>query len=211
MAGVEFLSSESDDDEVEPPEREPAAPRARWQIWAVRIVLVVVAVAGLSVWIATRPSGPVPVTHQAATEPLPTPSRQAPSDPTMITCAVGTSVPDEVAQAMHRFLKGITINNLQADRCVSGTIKRARTVSEAVIGSFGRFHIEVALSRRDADFESAFQAAPPAGRTSTLLGTVETESAGVKVRVSVTGRSGTHAPMYRVQRLADFISLNTVL
>jgi hypothetical protein len=210
MAGVEFLSSEESDEESDGSfDHEPRRPRPVGRL--ARVAIIAVAIAGLAVWVVTRPSGPAPVTHQAATQPSPTPSHQPPRDPTMVTCAVGTSVPDEVAQAMHRFLKGITINNLQADRCVSGTINQARTVSEAVIGTLGPFHIEVALSRRDADFGPAFQAAPPAGRASTLLGTVETESAGVKVRVSVTGRSGTHAPMYRVQRLADFISLNTVL
>jgi hypothetical protein len=214
MAGVEFLSPEDDEPDGRPAEREPAAPHPPWRIWAVRVVVVVAAVAGLSVWVATRPSETSPAARRAATQivtPTPTESSSAPRDPTIVTCTTGSTVPAGIALAMHRFLKGVNIDIHRGDRCVSGTIYRARTVSEAVIGTFGRFHVEVALSRRDAEFGPAFQAAPPIGLTSTLLGTVETESAGVKVRISVTGRTGTKAPMYRIQRLADFISLNTVL
>jgi hypothetical protein len=209
MDGVEFLPPEESDDE--PAEREPREPRPRWLIAAARIGAVAVAVAALSVWVASRPSGTT-ANHQAAQvtdQALPA----APTRPTrnvMVTCSLGSAIPSELTDPMHRFLPGVVVDNLLAHRCVTRA-PRLRTVSEAVTGTYRGVTVDVSVSLRTSDFPPFPDPIPASGTPLTPLGTIETEAAGVKVRVIVLGTGARKPPMYRLQRLADFISLNTVL
>jgi hypothetical protein len=209
VAGIEFLPQEVDD---EPAQLEPRAPRPAWMLGGLRVAVVAAVIAGLAVWIATRPSGPAQhrPTQAAVTKPT-LPQHDIRPAPTVTKCTTGAPVPDEVTQAMRRFLDGIVIKNLLTNRCVSRSVTERRIQSETVNGSLGPINVEVALSMRNAEFPPAFQTTPAVGRPTTLLGSVETESAGVKVRISAVGKGGTRAPMYQLQRLADYLSLNTVL
>lgn len=216
MSGVEFLPEAGGD---EPPaEPDPTArPRPRFGR-AARIAVVVVAAAGLAGWVATRPSDPVPHPQAAATAPRPsTPSPPRSAAPSwtirhtgLVECSFGAPVRPDVVRAMRRYLKGISIDRVLSSRCVTGSADHPKIVSESVVGRYGKIAVEVALSRRDADFPPSYQVVPVTART-VMLGGVETESAGIKLRISSTGDGHTMPPRFHIQQLADYLSLNTVL
>jgi hypothetical protein len=188
-----FDEFEFDEDafEAEPPRR------------SLRILAVLVAVAITAAWVASRPSG----APRRTAAPLPAVT----SGHTVINCRMGAPVVDEIAAAMRRFLPGIVIDNLAANRCIRRGEQEPRVVAESVTGTVGGVGIDVEVSLRTVRFAPVLDAPVPSINPATRLGTIETESAGVRVRASVTGPPGSRVPMLKLQRLADFLSLNLFL
>jgi hypothetical protein len=217
MSGVEFLPEAGGDDPPDLAEPDVRPPRQPLFSRAVRIAVVVVAAAGLAGWVATRPSDPSPRTQPQAAVTSPTPA--APSRPessvptwstTTVRCSLGAPVRRDVARAMHRYLRGISITTALAGRCVTGSDDHPKIVSESVVGRYRKISVEVALSRRDSEFATSYELIPASHRT-IELGGVETESAGIKIRITSSGDGRTMPPRFHIQQLADYLSLNTVL
>jgi hypothetical protein len=217
--GVEFLPEEFADEPAPPPE--PGPPPRRRLAGATRLAAVVIAIAVLGTWIATRPSGspartPAAQGTQAPTTPAPAPTPPRRSwtrsidDVQIIRCSTGAGVPTGVLQAMHRFLPGIVVAKHRASRCVEGPAGHRRTVARSVSGRYDGLTIEVSLSGRTIGFAPSHQLMP-ANHPVQVLGAVETESAGIKVRVSAASPKVAKVPGTRMQRLADYLCLNTVL
>jgi hypothetical protein len=213
--GVEFVA---DDDPVE---ALPPRPKPGRSTWVARVTAVVAAAAAIVVWVVTRPATPSPTkaTAKPATRPATkSATKRVPplgltlEETSALTCRLGAPVDNSVTDAMHRFLHDITIENMLASRCISGTPSARRVVSELIEGSTGRYDVQVSISNRNADFQE------PISRTGgglrqrkIVLGEIEVESAGVKVRITAVGFPDASPPAARLQRLADFLSLNTVL
>lgn len=203
MAGVEFLPEEYDADAAEVLD---AVPARRFGP-VVRVLAVVATLAAVIAWIVTRPGD----NHRSVPAAIATssPARHTPV-PNTVICTMGAPVPDEITNSMRRFVPGIVIDNLSANRCVRTVAGARRVVSESVGGTLGRLDIQVTLGSRTAGLPPDWQVVRP-GEQKILLGSVETESAGVKVRVSVRGTAKARGQFYDLQRLADYLSLNTVL
>jgi hypothetical protein len=203
VSGVEFLVEEPDGDAV----AQPAPPR-RTRVRVIQVVLALLVLASVAAWVGTRPSGPKPqpsITMPRAAATVTVPNRAA------VFCRSGAPVLDEIATAMHRFLPGVKIDNLAANRCVREVDGEQRVVAETVTGSLGGVIIQVELSVRNVDFAPVLVPPVPGLNPATLLGSVEVESAGLKAYATVTGSPGHHAPMQRLRRLVDYLCLNTVL
>jgi hypothetical protein len=206
--GVEFVADDDPADALPPPR-----PKTGRLTWLTRIAAGVAAIAAIAVWVVTRPSPPAPTKAVAQ----PATKREQPlgltlAETSALTCRFGTPVDNGVTDAMHQFVHGIKIENLLASRCVSGTPNARRVVSELIEGTTGRYDVQVSISNRNAAFQE------PIARTGgglrqrkVVLGRIEVESAGVKVRITAVGFADASPPVVRLQRLADFLSLNTVL
>jgi hypothetical protein len=121
-------------------------------------------------------------------------------------CRDGGPVDAGVATAMHRFLHRVKLQPVLGTRCILTTGTKQRLVAEAVTASAHGYDVQVNLSARSAEFP------PPVPRDRAIeLGRIETEAAGVRVQVIATGFPAGNPPMVRLQRLADYLSLNTAL
>jgi hypothetical protein len=185
----------------------PRPPRSRRQ-WVVRGVALAVVVAALATWIATRPAtGHSRAQHRRqALQPVPSILDTEPIQG-RTQCRGGGPVDVGVAAAMHRFLHRVTLQPTLGQRCVLTVGTKRRIVAEAVTASAHGYDVQVNLSARSAQFP------PPVPRDRAIeLGRIETEAAGVRVQVIATGfPAAGNPPMVRLQRLADFLSLNTAL
>jgi hypothetical protein len=204
VSGVEFVVEEPDGDAL----AEPSPPRPSRAV-VVRVVAGLLVVLAIAAWVGTRPSGrtkapsagPV-VTVTAASRPTAGPA---------VICRAGAPVADEIGSAMHRFLPGIKVDNLSANRCIRRVGGEARVVSESVTGRVGALLVEVELSVRNVDFAPLLKPPVPGINPETVLGSVEVESAGLKGYATITGPAGHHTPMVRLRGMVDFLCLNTVL
>ncbi len=207
MDGVEFVF------EDEPPDAPPPVRRSAGRLtWTARVAAAVAAVTAVAVWVATRPSPPAPakaadpaaILQQHPGVRMPVQSGR--------TCELGAPVDSGVTSTMHRFLHGITIENMLATRCIAGTATSRRVVSELITGTTGHYDVQVGISDRNAPYAPQFTVTGGGLRQrKVVLGQIEVESAGVKVRITAIGFPGAWSPLVRLQRLADFLSLNTVL
>jgi hypothetical protein len=198
---IEFVE---DEPAVEP---EPPQPPPRQHRWLLRGAVLAVVAGALVTWIVTRPaSGPAPhPVHRQAMQPVPSILDTEPIQG-RTRCQVGGPVDGEIATAMHRFLHRITVQPLLGTRCVLTVGPKRRVVAEAITASAHGYDVQVNLSARSSEFP------PPVPRDRTIeLGRIETEAAGVRVQVIATGYPAGNPPMIRLQRLADYLSLNTAL
>jgi hypothetical protein len=197
---IEFVEDELD---VEP---EPPQPPPRQHRWLLRAAAVAVVAAVLVTWIVTRPaSEPAHLPHHQAQQPVPSIFDTEPIQ-VHTRCQIGGPVDGEVATAIHRFLHRITVQPLLGTRCVLTVGPKHRIVAEAITASAHGYDVRVSLSARSAEFP------PPVPRDRPIeLGRIETEAAGVRVQVIATGFPAGNPPMIRLQRLADYLSLNTAL
>jgi hypothetical protein len=206
--GVEFVADDAPADALPPPR-----PKNGRLTWIARITAGVVAIAAIAVWVATRPSPPS--SPKAAAQPVT--KREQPlgltlAETSALTCRFGGPVDNGVTDAMHQFVRGIKIENLLASRCISGTPNSRRVVSELIEGTTGRYDVQVSISNRNAAFQEPITRTGGGLRQRKIvLGRIEVESAGVKVRITAIGFADAAPPVVRLQRLADFLSLNTVL
>jgi hypothetical protein len=204
--GVEFVA---DDDPADPPPQ----PRAGRVTWIARLVAGVAVIAAVTVWVVTRPSPPSPA--KAAAQPAT--KRVQPlgltlAETSALSCRFGAPVDNGVTDAMHRFLHRVTIENMLGSRCITGTPTSRRVVSELIEGTTGRYDVQVSISNRNAAFQAPIiRTGGGLRQRKIVLGQIEVESAGVKVRITAVGFAGAAAPVVRLQRLADYLSLNTVL
>lgn len=201
QGSVEFV--EDDDTALDP--QPPARPRRRAHR-ALRAGAVALALAAVLAWVVTRPS-PSPGTppRHVAVRPVPSILDTEPTT-VQLRCQVGGTPDADVTAAMRHYLHRVTIQTVLGRRCVRTTGTRHRLVSEAVTGTVRGYDIQVNLSAPTAAFP------PVLPRDRVLeLGRVETEAAGVRVQVIATGYRGGHPPMARLQKLADYLSLNTAL
>jgi hypothetical protein len=121
-------------------------------------------------------------------------------------CHDGGPVDSDVATAMHRFLHRITLQPVLGTRCILTVGAKQRLIAEAITASAHGYDVQVNLSARSAEFPS------PVPRDRAIeLGRIETEAAGVRVQIIATGFPAGNPPMIRLQRLADYLSLNTAL
>ncbi|HEY7007530.1 MAG TPA: hypothetical protein VH395_01240 [Jatrophihabitantaceae bacterium] len=208
MSEVEFLVGEPDGGAAaEPPRRR----RAR----VLQVVALLVVLAAVGAWVGTRPSGraartgavapPVATVTAPAAAPATATSRAA------VFCRSGAPVMDEIASAMHRFLPGVKIDNLAANRCIRDVHGEQRVVAESVTGTLGGLVVQIQVSVRNVDFAPVLVPPVPGLNPATVLGSVEVESAGLKAYATVTGSAGHRAPVLKLRRLVDYLCLNTVL
>jgi hypothetical protein len=226
MAGVEFLSDDGESESQHPaashlpsepalddsPMRRVARSRLA-QSWVTRGIVVALAIGAVATWVVTRPpSGTRPVvtvTVPAAAGPqIP---EHLPPEHVSLVCQLGAPVATEIANAMKRFLRPIAIANLDAYRCLQGVGPARRIVSETVFGRRHNLVIHVDVSSTGLDIVPNISAVRADGRSKVLLGSAESDAAGLTVRVSAIGPVGTTAPLRKLVGLADFLSLNIVL
>jgi hypothetical protein len=201
MSGrIEFV----DDELAAEPEPPPPAHTPGRRL--LRVAAFAVVVAAAVTWIATRPGGrPATVSRHPALRPVPSILDTEPIQGAT-RCRGGGPVDSGVAAAMHRYLHRLTLQPMLGMRCVLTVGAKQRIVAEAITASAHGYDVQVNLSARSADFP------PPAPRDRTIeLGRIETEAAGVRVQVIATGYPAGRPPMVRLQKLADYLSLNTAL
>jgi hypothetical protein len=212
MAGVEFLPEEHDDAApVVEDEGQPRVPRRSVRSWAVRGAFVALVVAVLATWIATRPDGAHRAQPQAGASSPPDIAEHLPPELGTVQCTFGAPVETEISDAMKRFLRPIAIANLRAYRCVRGTGTGERVVSETVLGLHHGLTIQVDTSTNGLDLAPGVPDIGTDEHSQVLLGGVESEAAGLTVRVTVRGPIGRTPPRRKITDLAEFLSLNLVL
>jgi hypothetical protein len=203
MGGVEFVS----ENQPTPPPTPPTSRRA----WIVRIAVVAIVIVAGATWAATRPSAPQKAAraqnsaaaHSTAPHPHIGPVQ------TIVTCVSGAPVDDEITHAMHRFLRGIAVENMLAARCIQRAGDDRQVIAETVTGLIGRDEVEVSVSNRDTGYAPPPRISRLGSRQANLpIGGVETESAGLKVRITVSGPATETVALQHIHRLADFLCLN---
>jgi hypothetical protein len=224
MAGdIEFLPEEFDDGaplpEPEPPRR--SVPLHRALRWGALAIIAAIAVT----WVLTRPGTGGPATGAGApvatrtVAPSVSPAPVATFAPdAMVTCGLGTPVADEVTAAMHRYLPGIVVDNLNSYRCVRTVRAFDRIVFEAVRGHYHRLDVVIELTARAARGEvplPEFHESDLGGAGLPTVRTIQTEGAALLVRIAVSGPRHAPAPSEALTTalsgLADFLTLNIYL
>ncbi len=210
--GVEFLPEESGGAEpAAEDEHGQRRDRRAARTWALRGALVALVAAGLTAWIATRPGEPHHPPSAAPAAASPDIAEHLPPELGTVQCTFGAPVETEISDAMKRYLRPIAIANLRAYRCVRGTGAGERVVSESVLGQYRGLTVQVDVATNGLDLAPSISAVHLGGRSGVLLGGVESEAAGLTVRVTVTGPAGKTAPQRKITGLAEFLSLNLVL
>lgn len=223
---IEFLSPDvgdppaADAPDGDAPDVEPEPPRHA-TTWVARGVVVALAVVVLMAWAATRPSRTTrpssdgPKTAEPASSAAP-PSLTAPrrvgAGSGITMCAAEVSDLAGLSAAIRKELPGIALDGGSSLTCGEGNGAGRRVVFESVTGTFHGVEIEVDLTaRRTGSAFTAVSAPLHARGGRPLIGSMQSESAGLTVNANAYARSGTLAPMSRLRALADYLSLYFVL
>jgi hypothetical protein len=126
-------------------------------------------------------------------------------------CAAEISDLAGLSAAVRKNLPGIVLDGSSSLTCGEGDGAERRVVFESVSGTYRRIEIEVDLTARRSNSEGTESAPLPARGGTPLIGSVQSESAGIIVSVNAYARAGTPAPMRRLRALADYLSLDFAL